>query len=86
MARNVGDRYMCEKCGAVLVYEKPCQRVHGWPCLSGVELRSDRFLGRTSSRARDSLAADLSAGTPIDGVNVERPPSRPSTTRQAVKG
>jgi hypothetical protein len=24
MARNVGDRYMCEKCGAVLVYEKGC--------------------------------------------------------------
>ena len=24
MARNTGDRYVCEKCGAVLVYEKPC--------------------------------------------------------------
>lgn len=24
MSRNVGDRYMCEKCGAVLVYEKAC--------------------------------------------------------------
>ena len=24
MARNVGDRYICEKCGAVLVYEKAC--------------------------------------------------------------
>jgi hypothetical protein len=24
MARNVGDRYVCDKCGAVLVYEKPC--------------------------------------------------------------
>ncbi len=24
MARNAGDRYVCEKCGAVLVYEKPC--------------------------------------------------------------
>jgi hypothetical protein len=24
MARNVGDRYTCEKCGAVLVYEKAC--------------------------------------------------------------
>jgi len=22
--RNVGDRYRCEKCGAELVYEKPC--------------------------------------------------------------
>jgi hypothetical protein len=24
MARNVGDRYVCDKCGAVLVYEKAC--------------------------------------------------------------
>jgi hypothetical protein len=24
MARNVGDRYECRKCGAVLVYEKGC--------------------------------------------------------------
>jgi hypothetical protein len=24
MARNVGTRYECEKCGAVLVYEKAC--------------------------------------------------------------
>jgi hypothetical protein len=24
MSRKAGDRYECEKCGAVLVYEKPC--------------------------------------------------------------
>jgi hypothetical protein len=24
MPRNVGDRYVCEKCGAALVYEKGC--------------------------------------------------------------
>jgi hypothetical protein len=24
MARNLGDRYRCDKCGAVLVYEKAC--------------------------------------------------------------
>ena len=24
MPREVGDRYVCEKCGAQLVYEKPC--------------------------------------------------------------
>lgn len=24
MPRRVGDRYRCEKCGAELVYEKPC--------------------------------------------------------------
>jgi hypothetical protein len=29
MARNVGARYACEKCGAVLVYEKGC------PCPEG---------------------------------------------------
>jgi hypothetical protein len=24
MPRKAGDRYACEKCGAELVYEKPC--------------------------------------------------------------
>jgi hypothetical protein len=24
MSRKIGDRFKCEKCGAVLVYEKPC--------------------------------------------------------------
>ena len=24
MPRNTGDRYVCEKCGATLIYEKPC--------------------------------------------------------------
>jgi hypothetical protein len=24
MPRRVGDRYTCEKCGAMLVYEKEC--------------------------------------------------------------
>jgi hypothetical protein len=24
MPRKAGDRYICEKCGAQLVYEKPC--------------------------------------------------------------
>jgi hypothetical protein len=24
MARDAGDRYACEKCGALLVYEKAC--------------------------------------------------------------
>jgi hypothetical protein len=33
MARNVGDRYACEKCGATLVYEKgcPCPSSHSMP-------------------------------------------------------
>ena len=29
MSRKAGDRYTCEKCGAVLVYEKEC------PCPPG---------------------------------------------------
>ena len=29
MARNIGDRLICEKCGAVLAYEKAC------PCPEG---------------------------------------------------
>ena len=29
MPRKVGDRYVCEKCGAQLVYEKAC------PCPEG---------------------------------------------------
>lgn len=30
MSRNVGDRYVCQKCGAELVYEKacPCPQEH----------------------------------------------------------
>jgi len=31
MPRKVGDRYACEKCGAVLVYEKEC------PCPEGMK-------------------------------------------------
>ncbi len=30
MARNVGDRYVCEKCGSALVYEREC------PCREGM--------------------------------------------------
>jgi hypothetical protein len=31
MPRNAGDKYVCEKCGAVLVYEKACTCTHGGP-------------------------------------------------------
>jgi hypothetical protein len=31
MPRNTGDRYVCEKCGAALVYEKPCPCPEGKP-------------------------------------------------------
>ncbi|HHV22306.1 MAG TPA: hypothetical protein GXZ30_12365 [Propionibacterium sp.] len=29
MTRQVGERYLCEKCGAQLVYEKPCDCTTG---------------------------------------------------------
>lgn len=29
--RMVGDRFACEKCGAALVYEKPCNCAEGMP-------------------------------------------------------
>lgn len=31
MPRKAGDRYVCEKCGAKLVYEKPCPCPEGMP-------------------------------------------------------
>lgn len=31
MPRKVGDRYACEKCGAELIYEKPCVCAEGKP-------------------------------------------------------
>ena len=31
MPRSAGDRYVCEKCGAVLVYEKGCPCPPGMP-------------------------------------------------------
>lgn len=35
MSRDKGDRYRCEKCGAELVYEKPC------PC--GEQMRHEEI-------------------------------------------
>ena len=36
MSRETGERYACEKCGAQLVYEKPCpcppEKVHSEIC------------------------------------------------------
>jgi hypothetical protein len=40
MARKTGDRYVCEKCGAVLVYEKPC------PCPEGRDTHSEICCGQ----------------------------------------
>ncbi|MEZ7238687.1 hypothetical protein QYS60_13070 [Rhodococcus sp. GXMU-t2271] len=39
MPRSVGDRYICEKCGAQLVYEKACpcseEMAHSEICCGG---------------------------------------------------
>ncbi|MGW3484813.1 hypothetical protein [Rhodococcus indonesiensis] len=39
MPRSVGDRYVCEKCGAQLVYEKACpcneEMAHSEICCGG---------------------------------------------------
>jgi hypothetical protein len=40
MARNAGDRYTCEKCRAVLVYEKAC------PCPEGAAQHSEICCGQ----------------------------------------
>jgi hypothetical protein len=39
MPRHVGDRYVCEKCGATLVYEKPCE------CPAGKHAHSELCCG-----------------------------------------
>lgn len=31
MPRHIGERYLCPKCGAQLVYEKPCPCPEGSP-------------------------------------------------------
>ena len=51
MARNVGDRYTCEKCGAQLVYEKPC------PC-PGTSNHSEICCGEQMTRVEGDAAAE----------------------------
>jgi len=50
MARKVGDRYVCEKCGAALVYEKAC------PCPEG-DSHSEICCGEQMKAAGTNLAA-----------------------------
>lgn len=45
MARQVGARYMCEKCGAELVYEKAC------PCPEGHAAHSEICCGQQMKAA-----------------------------------
>jgi hypothetical protein len=61
MARNVGDRYACEKCGAQLVYEKACPMPrHGKPfrnLLRGADEAGGR---RRRRQIRPSVLSPLS--------------------------
>jgi hypothetical protein len=45
MARKAGDRYVCEKCGAVLVYEKAC------PCPEKPQSHSEVCCGQQMKAA-----------------------------------
>jgi hypothetical protein len=45
MARQVGARYVCEKCGAELVYEKAC------PCPEGHAVHSEICCGQQMKAA-----------------------------------
>jgi hypothetical protein len=45
MPRNAGDRYVCEKCGAQLVYEKPC------PCPEKRNAHSEICCGEQMKKA-----------------------------------
>jgi hypothetical protein len=52
MPRKAGDRYVCEKCGAKLVYEKPCPCPEGMPhseicCGQQMKLEQGQAAGKT---------------------------------------
>ena len=54
MKREVGDRYACEKCGAQLVYEKPCPCPESMPhseicCGEQMKLVAKEVLVQTGS-------------------------------------
>lgn len=49
MPRKSGDRYICEKCGAKLVYEKPC------PCPEGMA-HSETCCGQQMKRVQEHTA------------------------------
>lgn len=50
MPRKVGDRYVCEKCGAQLVYEKEC------PCPEGMP-HSEICFGEQMKHAQEEAGA-----------------------------
>lgn len=51
MSRNIGDRYVCEKCGATLTYEKPC------PCPPGTHAHSEICCGQQMKPVSKSASA-----------------------------
>lgn len=51
MARQTGDRYRCEKCGAELVYEKAC------PCPNDDEVHSETCCEQQMKKVNESRAA-----------------------------
>ena len=57
MPRKVGDRYVCEKCGAQLVYEKPC------PCPESMP-HSEICCGEQMKLAQEQAPAKVEATAP----------------------
>jgi hypothetical protein len=51
MPRNVGDRYVCEKCGATLVYEAAC------PCPAGKHDHAEMCCGQQMKAAKAGAPA-----------------------------
>jgi hypothetical protein len=55
MPREIGERYHCPKCGAQLVYEKPC------PCPEGSP-HSEICCGEQMQRLEPSASGGVSSG------------------------
>lgn len=49
MSRNVGERYVCEQCGAQLVYEKAC------PCPEGMK-HAEICCGKQMKQVKETAA------------------------------
>lgn len=55
MPRKIGDRYVCEKCGAQLVYEKPCPCPESMPhseicCGEQMKLVQEQISAKTDKK------------------------------------
>ncbi|MDV3353747.1 hypothetical protein SPB21_13865 [Leptothoe sp. ISB3NOV94-8A] len=56
MSRQVGDRYACDKCGAQLVYEKPC------PCPSDSMPHSEICCGEQMKMVQAGTPENMKKG------------------------